>query len=54
MREQLMELFEEEDHVLIVAEMPGIEVEDIETEVRCGILTLTAQSGKKIYCKEML
>ena len=54
MREPLTDLFEEEDHVLIVAEMPGIEVEDIKIEIRDDILTLSAQKGKKKYRKEVL
>ncbi len=53
-REPLTDLFEEEDHVLIVAEMPGIEVEDIKIEIRDDILTLSAQKGKKKYRKELL
>jgi HSP20 family protein len=53
-REPLTDLFEEEDHVLIVAEMPGIEVDDIDIQIREDILTLSAQKGKKKYRKEML
>jgi HSP20 family protein len=53
-REPLTDLFDEEDHVLIVAEMPGIEVEDIKIEIRDDILTLVAQKGKKKYRKEVL
>ncbi len=40
--------------MLIVAEMPGIEVEDVEIEIRDDILTLSAQKGKKKYRKEVL
>ncbi len=53
-REPLTDLFEEEDHVLIVAEMPGIEKEDIKVEIRDDILSLSAQKGKKKYRKEVL
>jgi HSP20 family protein len=53
-REPLTDIFEEEDHVLIVAEMPGIEVEDVEIEIRDDILSLSAQRGKKKYRKEVL
>lgn len=53
-REPLTDIFEEDDHVLIVAEMPGIEVEDVEIEIRDDILTLSAQRGKKKYRKEVL
>ena len=53
-REPVVDVFEEEDHVLIVAEMPGIEVKDIKIEIRDDILTLFAQKGKKKYRKEVL
>lgn len=53
-REPLVDVFEEEDHVLIVAEMPGVEARDVQVEVRDDILTLSAQRGDKKYRKEIL
>ncbi|MFZ2447001.1 MAG: Hsp20/alpha crystallin family protein [Syntrophobacteraceae bacterium] len=53
-REPLVDVFEEEDHVLIVAEMPGIEAEDVQVELRDDILAFSAQKGKKKYRKEVL
>jgi len=53
-REPLVDIFEEPDHVLIVAEMPGIEAEDIRLDIREDILTLTAENKDKKYCKEIL
>jgi len=54
LREPLVDVFEEEDHVLIVAEMPGIEAEDVEVEIQDDILTLSAKRGDKKYRKEIL
>lgn len=53
-REPLVDLFDEEDYLLIVAEMPGIEVEDINLDLRDDILTLSATRKKKKYRKEIL
>lgn len=53
-REPLVDVFEEEDHTLIVAEMPGIEEGDIQLDLRGDILTLTAERGEKKYRKEIL
>lgn len=53
-REPLVDVFEEEDHVLVIAEMPGIEMEDIKVELRDDILSLSAQRGDKKYQKEIL
>jgi HSP20 family protein len=53
-REPLVDVFEEEDHVLIVAEMPGIEAEDVQLDLVDDVLTLSAQRGNKKYRKEIL
>ena len=53
-REPVVDLFEEEDHVLIVAEMPGISVEDVQIAVEDDLLTITAAHGEKKYRKEVL
>jgi HSP20 family protein len=53
-REPVVDLFEEEDHVLIVAEMPGISVEDVQIAVEDDLLTITAAHGDKKYRKEVL
>jgi len=53
-REPVVDLFEEEDHVSIVAEMPGICVEDVQIAVEDDLLTLTAAHGEKKYRKEVL
>jgi HSP20 family protein len=53
-REPVVDLFEEEDHVSIVAEMPGISVEDVQITVEDDLLTIVAAHGEKKYRKEVL
>jgi HSP20 family protein len=53
-REPVVDLFEEQDHLLIVAEMPGISVKDVQVEVKDDVLTITAARGEKKYRKEVL
>ncbi len=53
-REPLVDIFEEEDHVLVVAELPGIGEEDVQVELADDILTLSAGHGDKKYRKEVL
>jgi HSP20 family protein len=53
-REPVVDVFEEEDHVLIVAEMPGISVEDVQIAVEDDLLIITAAHGEKKYRKEVL
>jgi HSP20 family protein len=53
-REPVVDVFEEEDHLLVVAEMPGICVEDLKIEVEDDLLTIAAERGDKKYRKEVL
>ena len=53
-REPVVDVFEEEDHVLVVAEMPGICVEDLKIELDGDLLTIVAERGDKKYRKEVL
>ena len=53
-REPAVDIFEEEDHVLVVAEMPGISVEDVQITVEDDLLTILAARGDKKYRKEVL
>lgn len=53
-REPVVDLFEEEDHVSIVAEMPGISMEDVQIAVEDDLLIITAAHGEKKYRKEVL
>ncbi|RJX35703.1 MAG: Hsp20/alpha crystallin family protein [Desulfarculus sp.] len=53
-REPMVDIFEEADHTLVVAEMPGISAEDVRLEVIDDLLTIQAESGDKKYQKEVL
>ena len=53
-REPLVDVFEEQDHVLVVAELPGIGEEDVHVELEDDIVTLFAEHGDKKYRKEVL
>ena len=53
-REPAIDVFEERDHTLVVAEMPGIGVGDVRLEVKDDLLTITAEKGEKKYKKEVL
>ena len=53
-REPAVDVFEERDHTLVVAEMPGIGAEDVRLEVKDDLLTITAGKGEKKYKKEVL
>ena len=53
-REPVVDLFDEKDHLLVVAEMPGIGVKDVQIEVKDDVLTIAAAKGEKKYRKEVL
>ena len=53
-REPVVDVFEEEAHTLVVAEMPGIGTEDVQLDVKDDLLTIHAAKGDKKYRKEIL
>ncbi len=53
-REPVVDIFEEDDHVLIVAEMPGVTAADVKLEVKDDLLTIVASRGRAKYRKEVL
>lgn len=53
-REPMVDVFEEEDCILIVAEMPGIEADDLKVDLKEDILTIQGERGDKKYRKEIL
>jgi len=53
-REPMVDLFDEERHVLLVAEMPGVSEGDVHIELEGDILTLSAAKGDTKYRKEVL
>lgn len=52
-REPIVDVFEEKDYTLIVAEMPGISTECVQLEVKDDLVTIYAESGDKKYRKEI-
>lgn len=53
-REPMVDVFEEADCVLVVAEMAGIGRDDVQVELRDDVLTISAEKGDKKYRKEVL
>lgn len=53
-REPLVDVFEEEDYVLVIAEMPGVGAEDIRLDVKDDVLIIEAEKGDKKYRKEVM
>jgi len=53
-REPAIDLIEESDHTLVVAEMQGVGAEDVKVEAQGDVLNLSATHGTKKYHKEIL
>lgn len=53
-REPLVDVFDEQDHVSVIVELPGVQVKDIHTEVTGDILTLSAAGSSRKYYKEVV
>lgn len=53
-REPLTDVFDEGAQILIVAEMPGIGVDDVRVAIRDDLLEFEAEHGPKRYRKELL
>ena len=53
-REPLVDEFDEGQHLLVVAELPGVDAADIRFEVKEDVLTLSATHGERKYLKEIL
>ena len=52
--EPLVDVFDEPDLVLVIAELPGVEESDIHLEVKDDILDVKADGAKRKYRKEVL
>jgi HSP20 family protein len=52
-REPLFDIHEEEDHVLVLVELPGVSKENVGLKMDDGRLDLSAQRGKISYRKEI-
>jgi HSP20 family protein len=53
-REPITDVFDEQDEVVIIAEMPGIEEADIVVDINDDILEISTRNAKKSYRKELL
>lgn len=53
-REPIVDVFDEEDKVLVIAELPGVEESSINLEVKDDILTISAEDKDRKYNKEVL
>ncbi len=53
-REPVVDIFEEDDYTLVIAEMPGVTADDIQIEAKDDLLTIYAERGDKKYRKEIL
>ena len=53
-REPIVDIFEEEESLVLIAELPGVEEKDICVEVKGDILDLVAETRDRKYQKEIL
>jgi HSP20 family protein len=53
-REPIVDVFDEGEKLVVIAELPGVEEGDIHLEVRDDILDLTAEAEGRKYSKEVL
>jgi HSP20 family protein len=52
-RQPIVDVFEEEDHIKVMAEVPGVEEKDIKLHVKNNFLTINADTSGKKYYKEV-
>jgi HSP20 family protein len=53
-REPITDLFDEEEEVVIIAEMPGIEEADLVIDLKDDMLDISAERNSRKYHKELL
>ena len=53
-REPITDIFNEKDEIVVIAEMPGIEENDIKIDLKEDILEISADSKHRKYRKELL
>ena len=53
-REPITDIFDEKNEIVVIAEMPGIEQDDIKIDLKEDILEISAVSKSRSYSKEML
>lgn len=54
LREPMVDLFDEGDRVLVVAELPGVQEAAIQVQIEGDVLNLAAEGKDRKYCKELL
>jgi HSP20 family protein len=52
-REPMVDVFDEKSSIRIIAELPGVEEEDIKTELEGTMLKITAERGNRKYKKDV-
>jgi HSP20 family protein len=53
-REPMVDIFNEKDKILVIAELPGVSEDKIHVEVEGDILNINASDKERKYAKEML
>ena len=53
-REPIVDVFDEKDHILLIAELPGVDEKSIKLDLKKDILLLEAESKDRKYAKEIL
>ena len=53
-REPMVDVFDEKEQVLVIAEMPGVGEKDVTVEIKDDVLLIVAEAGDKKYRKEVL
>lgn len=53
-RQPLIDVFDGQDHVLVIIELPGVDEEQIHTEVKGDILILSTTSGNYNFYREVI
>ena len=53
-REPITDIFDENDEIIIIAEMPGIDETDLKIDLKEDILEIVAVSNSRTYRKELL
>ena len=54
MREPIVDLFDEDETIKVIVELPGVEEGDIQVEVKGDVLSLSAEGKTRKYSKEIL
>jgi len=52
-REPLVDVFDEDDLLLIIAELPGVAKKDVQIEIHHGLLKLSTATKGRRYAKEL-